>query len=121
VADLDADGVDEILKLEERNDMAVLSTTLTVFRVDGAAIRGAGRLELAFDNKGQKGITTPRLVRCSGRHALADGPGGTRLILVEGRIEKTGREARGSVQYQCPRPGSHRYRLTDGKLVEVSP
>jgi hypothetical protein len=120
-ADLDGDGIDELLQLEERFDVGVHSTVLAVFRIDGAAIREVGRLHLAFDNHGAKAITAPRIVSCTGQHALADGGNGAHHILVEGAIGKSGRQAGGTVSMSCPLPGSHRYRLIGGKLEEVTP
>jgi hypothetical protein len=119
--DLDGDGVDELLQLEERFDVGVHSTVLAVFRIEAATIREVGRLHLAFDNHGAKAISAPRIVSCSGQHALADGGDGGRHILVEGAIGRSGRQASGTVNMSCPLPGSHRYRLAGGKLEEVTP
>jgi hypothetical protein len=120
-ADLDGDGVDELLQLEERFDVGVHSTVLAVFRIEAAAIREVGRLHIAFDNRGAKAITAPRIVSCSGQHALADGGNGARHIVVEGAIARSGRQASGTANSSCPLRGPHRYRLVDGKLEEVTP
>lgn len=121
VVDLDGDGIDELLQVQEWNQVAVLSSTLAVFRLDGAAIRAAGRLHLAHDNKGAKAMTASRVVQCSSRHAIADAPDGTRQILVEGTITRSGRQAAAAVAASCPLPGAHRYRLAGGRLEEVTP
>ncbi len=120
-ADLDGDGVDEVLQLEERFDVGVRSTALAVYRIDGAAIREVARLPIAFDNHGAKAITAPRIVSCRGQHALADGGDGAHHILVEGSIAKSGRQASATVNMSCPPSGSHRYRMVAGKLEEVTP
>lgn len=120
-ADLDADGTDELLQVEEWFQTAVRSTTLAVFRIDGAALREVGRLRLAFDNHGAKAISAPRIVTCSSQHALSDGGDGTRHILVQGTVAVTGRQAASTAASNCPLPGTHRYRLIDGKLDEVKP
>lgn len=121
VADLDADGVDELLQRQEWNHVAVRSTTLAVFRLDGARIVEVATLRLAYDNKGAKAMTASRTVQCGSQHALSDGPNGTRHILVEGTMAKTGRRAGPTVASYCPLPGSHRYRLAGGTLEEVTP
>jgi len=120
-SDLDGDGVDELLQVQEAFHVAVHSSDLTIYRVDGAALREVGRLPLAFDNHGAKAISAPRVVACSGQHALADGGNRTHDIVIEGAIARSGRQAGGTVSRSCPLPGSHRYRLVDGKLVEVTP
>ncbi|HEU5060413.1 MAG TPA: hypothetical protein VFU21_27970 [Kofleriaceae bacterium] len=121
VVDLDGDGVDELLQLQEWNHVAALSTQLAVFRLDGAAIRRVGVLDLAHDNKGAKGMTARRVVQCSSQHALADAPDGTRTILVEGTITTAGRQAGPIAAAHCPLPGAHHYRLVGGALEEVKP
>ena len=120
-ADLDGDGIDELLQVREAFHVAVRSSDLTIYRIDGAVLRQVGRLPLAFDNHGAKAITAPRIVACSGQHALADGGNRSHDILIEGAIAKSGRQASGTVRASCPLPGSHRYRLVDGKLEEVTP
>lgn len=120
-ADLDADGVDELLQLQERNQVAVRSTTLAIFRAERAVLRQVGWLRLAFDNKGQKAISNSRIVQCSSQYALSDGPDGTRHILIEGTIIQIGRQSRATAETHCPPPGSHRYRLASGALEEVKP
>ena len=120
-ADLDADGIDELLQLQERNQVAVRSTTLAVFRAERAALREVGSLRLAFDNRGQKAISTSRIVQCSSQYALSDGPDGTRHILIEGTITQIGRQSRATAGAWCPLPGTHRYRLAGGSLEEVRP
>lgn len=120
-ADLDADGVDELLQQQDRDQVAVRSTSLAVFRIEGARLREVGSLRLAFDNKGQKAITQSRVVQCGSQHALSDGPNGTRHILVEGTITRAGRQARATAETHCPLPGTHRYQLAGGTLEEVKP
>jgi hypothetical protein len=121
VVDLDADGVDEMLLFQDWNHTGVLSTTLEVYRIDGQAIREVGSLRLAFDNKNQKAITAARLVKCQAQHAISDGPDRTRHIMVEGTITTSGRRAGKTIEGYCPLPGSHRYGLVGGALVEVKP
>lgn len=119
--DLDGDGIDELLQLQEWNQVAVQSITLAVFRLDRAAIRRVGALHLAHDNKGAKGMSARRVVQCTSQHAVADGPDGTRHILVDGTITTSGRQAGPTVAASCPLPGAHRYRLAGGALEEVKP
>ena len=119
--DLDGDGIDELLQLQEWNQVAVQSITLAVFRLDRAAIRRVGALHLAHDNKGAKGMSARRVVQCTSQHAVADGPDGTRYILVDGTITTSGRQAGPTVAAHCPLPGAHRYRLAGGALEEVKP
>jgi hypothetical protein len=119
--DLDADGTDELLRLQDWNHVAVLSTTMAVYRIDGAALRGVATLPLAYDNKGAKGMTPKRVVQCESQHALADGPNGSRMIQVEGIITTSGRQAGPIAAGHCPLAGSHRYRLAGGALEEVKP
>ncbi len=121
VADLDGDGVDELLQLQEQNQVAVLSTTLVVYRLDRAAIRQVAALHLAYDNRRAKGMTARRVVQCASQHGFADGPDGARHIMVEGTITTSGRQAGPIAAAGCPLPGSHRYRLTGGTLEEVKP
>jgi len=121
VADLDADGIDELLQLQEWNQVAVTATTLAVFRLDGARIVEVGTLRLAYDNTGAKAMTASRTVQCSSQHALSDGADGIRHILVEGTIARTGRQAGPIAGSSCPLPGAHRYQLVGGKLEEVKP
>lgn len=119
--DLDADGVDELLQLQDWNHVAVLSTELAVFRLSGGVIRRVAVLHLAHDNKGAKGMSARRVVQCTSQHAVADGPDGTRHILVEGTIVKAGRQGGPIAAASCPLPGSHRYRLVGASLEEVKP
>ncbi len=121
VADLDADGTDELLQVQEWNHVAVLSTTMAVYRIDGAAIREVATLRLAYDNKGAKGMTARRVVQCESQHALADAPDGSRTIQVDGTITTSGRQAGPIAAAHCPLAGSHRYRLAGGALEEVKP
>lgn len=120
-ADLDGDGVDELLQVQEYFQTAVRSTALAVYRVEGAVIREVATLALAFDNHNAKAISASRIVACHGQHTLADGGNRSHHILIEGAIAKSGRQAGGTVGANCPLPGAHRYRLVDGKLEEVTP
>lgn len=120
-ADLDGDGMDELLEVQELFQTGVRSTALAVYRIEGTAIREVSRLPLAFDNQNAKAITAPRIVTCSGQQSLADGGNRTREVLVEGTIARSGRRAEGTIRASCPLPGSHRYRLIGGKLEEVTP
>ena len=119
--DLDGDGIDELLELQDWNQVAVRATSLAVFRIAGGEILRVASLDLAYDNKAAKGMTSRRIVQCTSQYTLADGPGGTRRILVEGTITTAGRQAGRIIGTSCPPPGAHTYRLVGGALEEVKP
>lgn len=121
VGDLDGDQIDELLQQQEVDDLGTRSTALAVFRLAGGAIVPLGSFVLSYSNRGARGISPARVLECSARNALADAGNRQLHILIDGRIDHAGRQARRMAAAHCPPLGRRRYQLVGGRFQELTP
>jgi hypothetical protein len=113
-ADLDGDGVDELLREVEGNAGGSQGKELEVFTIKAGTITELARLDLDYENAGSMSDPAEE-VSCSASWSLRHR--GKRVeLVVRGRILHRPRHRR---DLPCALPGRHRYRIKTGKLVEI--
>ncbi|MDB4962549.1 MAG: hypothetical protein JWP01_2548 [Myxococcales bacterium] len=107
-ADLDGNGIDEVLEETEYTRRGYVVGTLSVFALKGKALGGALKLQTSYDDSGmdrELGTTS-----CTANWTVSDDGNGKRELVV------TARSAGGPDANKCVK-GVTRYQMRAGKLV----